>query len=63
MTIEVKPGDIVRLRKEHPCGGDEWEVVRVGAYIGLKCLKCNRTVSLTRRTLDRRTKEFVRRAG
>ena len=35
MTIEIKPGDVVRLRKAHPCGSYEWEVVRVGADIGL----------------------------
>jgi hypothetical protein len=36
MTIEIKLGDVVRLRKAHPCGSYEWEVVRVGADIGLK---------------------------
>ena len=44
MTLEIKPGDIVRLRKAHPCGSDEWKVVRVGADIGLKCLKYQRNV-------------------
>jgi len=61
MTIEIKPGDIVRLRKSHPCGGDEWEVVRVGADIGLKCLKCQRGVLLERGVFERRVKEFVSR--
>jgi hypothetical protein len=37
MTIETKPGDVVRLRKAHPCGSNAWEVVKVGANIGLKC--------------------------
>jgi len=59
MTIEVKPGDTVRLRKAHPCGSYEWEVVRVGADIGLKCLKCQRKVLLARNVLGRRVKEFV----
>ena len=59
MTIEIKPGDIVRLRKVHPCGSYEWEVVRVGADIGLKCLKCQRKVLLERRVFERRVKEFV----
>ena len=59
MTIEINLGDIVRLRKAHPCGSDEWEVVRVGADIGLKCLKCERRVLLERGTFERRVKELV----
>jgi len=59
MTIEIKLGDIVRLRKVHPCGSYEWEVVRVGADIGLKCLKCQRRVLLERDVFGRRVKEFV----
>jgi hypothetical protein len=59
MTIEIKLGDIVRLRKAHPCGSYEWEVVRVGADIGLKCLKCQREVLLARDIFRRRVKEFV----
>ena len=59
MTIEIKPGDIVRLRKAHPCGGDEWEVVKVGTDIGLKCLKGQRRVLLARDVFRRRVKEFV----
>jgi hypothetical protein len=62
MTIEIKPGDIVRLRKAHPCGSYEWEVVRVGADIGLKCLKCQRRVLMERSTFERRVKEFVSRS-
>ena len=59
MTVEIKVGDIVRLRKAHPCGSYEWEVVRVGADIGLQCLKCQRRVLLTRDVFRRRVKEFV----
>ena len=50
---------MVRLRKAHPCGSYEWEVVRVGADIGLKCLKCQRGVLLERSIFERRVKEFV----
>lgn len=54
-------GDVVRLRKAHPCGGFEWEVTRVGADIGLRCQNCRRRVLLERRTLERRLKTFVSR--
>jgi hypothetical protein len=63
MIIDIKPGDIVRLRKAHPCGSYEWEVVRVGADIGLKCLKCQRRVLLSRDVFRRGLKEFVPKSG
>jgi len=59
MTLNIKLGDVVRLRKPHPCGSYEWEVVRVGADIGLKCLKCQRRVLLQRGTFERRVKTIV----
>ena len=59
MPVDIKLGDIVRLRKAHPGGSYEWEVVRVGANIGLKCPKCQRKVLLRRDVLERRVKEFV----
>jgi hypothetical protein len=62
MPLDVHLGDIVRLRKPHPCGGYEWEVVRLGADIGLRCLTCQHRVLLTRRELEKRLKTFVRRA-
>jgi nucleotidyltransferase/DNA polymerase involved in DNA repair len=43
----------------HPCGSHEWEVVRAGADIGLKCLKCQRKVLLARDVFGRRVKEFI----
>ena len=54
-------GDVVQLRKPHPCGGFQWEVVRLGADIGLRCQGCGRRVLLERRTLEKRLKAFVSR--
>jgi len=63
MTVDIKIGDTVRLRKPHPCGSYEWEVVRVGADIGLKCLKCQRKVLLERSTFERRLKTVIAKNG
>ena len=60
-VLELWLGDIVRLRKAHPCGGHEWLVDRLGADIGLRCEGCGRHVLLERRTLERRLIEFVQR--
>ena len=62
MLQDLGIGDVVRLRKPHPCGGYEWQVVRLGADIGLVCLTCGRRVLLTRRELKNRMKVVVRRA-
>ena len=61
MVMEIRLGDVVRLKKPHPCGSYEWEVVRLGADIGIKCLKCQRRVLLQRSTFERRVKAFVSR--
>ncbi|HEX2754079.1 MAG TPA: DUF951 domain-containing protein [Candidatus Limnocylindrales bacterium] len=54
-------GDLVRLRRVHPCGGDTWLVDRLGADIGLRCQTCQRHVLVERRLIERRLVEFVRR--
>ena len=59
--VEFRMGDVVRLRKPHPCGGFEWEVIRLGADIGLRCRTCSHRVLLERRVLEKRLKAFVAR--
>lgn len=61
MVMEIHLGDVVRLRKPHPCGGYEWRVVRLGADIGIKCLTCNRRIFLPRRRFEKQVKTFVSR--
>jgi hypothetical protein len=60
-ALELFLGDVVRLRRTHPCGSDEWLVDRLGADIGLKCRGCGRHVMLDRRTLESRLAAFVSR--
>jgi hypothetical protein len=54
-------GDVVRLRRNHPCGGSTWLIDRLGADIGLRCQTCGRHVLLERRLLESRLVEFVSR--
>jgi hypothetical protein len=61
MVMEVRLGDVVRLRKVHPCGGYEWEVIRLGADIGIRCGTCGRRVLLERRVFEKRVKKFIAR--
>ncbi len=59
--VDFRMEDVVRMRKPHPCGGFEWQVVRLGADIGLRCLSCKHRVLLDRRMLEKRLKTFVSR--
>lgn len=59
MVRQYELGWVVRLRKQHPCGGTDWEVVRIGADIGLKCLTCERRILMPRSTLDKRVRAVV----
>ena len=54
--VEIKLGDKLYFKKVHPCGSYEWEVVRMGADIGIRCLKCRRKVVLTRSAVERKVK-------
>jgi len=59
MDGDIRLGDIVRMRKPHPCGGYEWEVVRLGADIGIRCQRCGRRVMLPRSQFRRQVKTLV----
>lgn len=61
MVTEIRLGDIVRLKKKHPCGSDEWQVVRLGADIGIICQGCQHRVLLPRSVFERRIRTFVHR--
>lgn len=54
MDFEV--GDIVRLKKKHPCGSQEWQVLRVGADFRLKCMGCEHQIMVSRRLVEKNTK-------
>lgn len=60
MTPDIGLGDIVRLRKPHPCGSYDWEVVRLGVDIGLVCQTCRRRILLPRSEFNKRLKTIVR---
>jgi len=59
VALELRMGDVLKLKKAHPCGSDRWQVVRLGADIGLRCLGCGRQVLLDRFYLERRVKAVL----
>lgn len=64
MTIvRLAVGDVVRTRKAHPCGSDQWEIIRLGADVRITCTGCGRSVLMDRVKLERRIRQFVKRAA
>lgn len=59
MPMPLNVGDIVKLKKPHPCGGYNWEILRVGADFRIKCTTCDRQVWLSRSEVERRIKEVI----
>lgn len=60
MPMKLNIGDVVELRKQHPCGNKEWEITRVGADFRIKCLKCNHQVMISRPKLEKSIKKVVK---
>ncbi|NLV57596.1 MAG: DUF951 domain-containing protein [Clostridiales bacterium] len=56
---EIRLQDVVQMRKTHPCGSDQWTVIRIGADIKIKCLGCGRIVMMERADFVRRRKKVL----
>lgn len=63
MILDIAVGDVVELRKRHPCGGVQWRITRTGADIGLVCLTCGARVLLERPYFESRVKRIVSRTS
>lgn len=62
MADRFDVGDIIRLKKPHPCGSHEWEVLRVGADFRLKCVGCGHQVMVPRKLVEKNTKEIRKKS-
>jgi hypothetical protein len=62
MDYIYEVGDIVKLKKQHPCGTYEWEILRVGADFRLKCTGCGHQIMLPRKNVEKSTKELKKKA-
>ncbi|MGI6733335.1 MAG: DUF951 domain-containing protein [Anaerovoracaceae bacterium] len=59
MALKIYVGDILELKKQHPCGGKTFEVMRAGMDFRLKCLTCGTQVWLTRPNLEKRVRKIT----
>ncbi len=61
--VRIMEGDVLALKKPHPCGANEWEVLGLGVEVKLRCSGCEHIVRVPRARLERRITRFVSRAG
>ena len=57
--IKYRLGDVIELKKEHPCGSKQFKVLRVGSTIRIVCLRCSRDMEIDRIKLEKATKKIV----
>ena len=56
--MDIQVGNIVKLKKQHPCGSSEWEVLRIGADFRLKCMGCSHQIMIARKLVEKNVKEI-----
>ena len=62
LDVKFEVGDQIKMKKPHPCGSSEWEILRVGADFRLKCMGCGHQVMVTRKLVEKNTKEVTKKA-
>lgn len=60
VPINLKVGDIIQTKKPHPCGNNEWEILRTGADFRIKCTNCERQIWISRINLEKSIKKIVK---
>lgn len=55
-------GDVIRMKKPHPCGSQEWEILRVGADFRLKCMGCGHQIMVPRKLVEKNTRQITKKA-
>ena len=57
--MDIQVGNIIKMKKAHPCGSHEWEVLRIGADFRLKCMGCQHQIMIPRRQAEKNIKEII----
>lgn len=57
--MEFEIGQVIKLKKAHPCGGNRWEILRVGMDFRLKCLQCGHMVMVPRKLVEKNFRGFI----
>ena len=57
--MDIRPGDVLEMKKKHPCGARRWEVLRVGMDFRLRCVGCGRDVMHPRKKAEKALKKII----
>ena len=60
--MDIQVGDILTLKKQHPCGSKQWEVLRIGADFRLKCTGCGHQIMIARKLVEKNIREITKKA-
>ncbi|MDD3369839.1 MAG: DUF951 domain-containing protein [Lachnospiraceae bacterium] len=58
--MDIQTGDIVRMKKQHPCGSAKWKVLRIGADFRLECIGCGHQIMIARKLVEKNIREWER---
>ena len=58
--MDIQVGDIVKLKKKHPCGSFEWQVLRVGADFRIRCVGCDHQIMISRKIVEKNIRNLKR---
>jgi len=61
--MDIRPGDVLSLKKKHPCGSNKWQALRVGADFKLKCCGCGHEIMIPRVKVEKNVKKVERNGG
>ncbi|MDF2593230.1 MAG: hypothetical protein K0R05_1685 [Anaerocolumna sp.] len=59
--MDIKVGDVVKLKKQHPCGSSLWEVLRIGMDFRLKCQGCGHQIMIPRKQVEKSLRQLIRK--
>ena len=62
MADRFDVGDIIKMKKAHPCGSHEWEILRTGADFRLKCMGCGHQIMVSRKLVEKNTRQITKKA-
>ena len=60
--MDIQVGDILTLKKQHPCGSKQWEGLRIGADFRLKCTGCGHQIMIARKLVEKNIREIAKKA-
>ncbi|MBO8463622.1 MAG: DUF951 domain-containing protein [Firmicutes bacterium] len=60
--MDLQVGDVIKMKKPHPCGANEWEILRTGMDFRLKCMGCSHQVMVSRKLVEKNFRGIIKKA-